>query len=116
VALNFSSWTTLTEKERMDGAEAILAAAKGGKTAVVIGVQALGGDRNATIRYARHAAQHGADGLISLPPGALAGKATEKIGEREVLDYYEFVGAVTGLPLMVQSYGDMSVDFIVELY
>src|SRR5271169_3600468 len=34
-----SGWTTLSEKERMDGAEAILAAGKGGKTALVIGVQ-----------------------------------------------------------------------------
>src|SRR5271163_1782768 len=42
--LNSSGWTNLTEKQRMDGAESIMAAAKGGKTAVVIGVQALGGD------------------------------------------------------------------------
>src|ERR1039458_10111396 len=34
-----SGWTTLSEKERMDGVEAILAAGKGGKTALVIGVQ-----------------------------------------------------------------------------
>ncbi len=114
--LNSSSWTTLTEKERIDGAEAILAAAKGGKTAVVIGVQALGGDINATVRYAKHAAQHGADGLISLPPGTLAGKAAEKVSDREVLDYYKALGAATDLPLMIQSYGDMSVDFIVEIY
>src|SRR5689334_11338976 len=30
-----SGWTTLSEKERFDGAEAILAAGKGGKTALV---------------------------------------------------------------------------------
>src|ERR1039457_3853019 len=34
-----SGWATLSEKERMDGVEAILAAGKGGKTALVIGVQ-----------------------------------------------------------------------------
>ncbi len=34
-----SGWSTLSEKERMDGAEAIIAAGKGGKTALVIGVQ-----------------------------------------------------------------------------
>src|SRR5436189_2558441 len=33
-----SGWTTLTEKERLDGAEAILSAGKTGKTALVIGV------------------------------------------------------------------------------
>src|SRR4051794_19102170 len=34
-----SGWSTLTDKERLDGAEAILAAGRGGKTAIVIGVQ-----------------------------------------------------------------------------
>src|SRR4051812_23837075 len=34
-----SGWTTLSDKERMDGTEAILSAGKGGKTALVIGVQ-----------------------------------------------------------------------------
>ena len=34
-----SRWTTLTERERLDGAEAILATGKGGRTALVIGVQ-----------------------------------------------------------------------------
>jgi hypothetical protein len=38
-----SGWASLTQKERMDGAEAILAAGKGGKTAIVIGVQTPGG-------------------------------------------------------------------------
>src|SRR5260221_499204 len=34
-----SGWTTLSEKERMDGTEAILSAGKGAHTALVIGVQ-----------------------------------------------------------------------------
>jgi 2-keto-3-deoxy-L-arabinonate dehydratase len=114
--LNSSGWFHLTEKERMDGAESIMAAAKGGNTAVVIGVQALGGDVNAAVRYAQHAAKCGADGLISLPPGALAEKGAEKVSDKAVLDYYKTLGAATDLPLMIQSYGDMSVDFIVELY
>ncbi len=110
--LNASGWTNLTEKERMDGAEAILAAAKGGKTAVVIGVQAPGGDINAAVRFAKHAAQHGADGIISLPPGAPDGP----VNEPAIWDYYKALGAATDLPLMIQSYGDMSVDLIVRLY
>ena len=113
--LNSSGWFHLTEKERMDGTESIMAAAKGGKTAVVIGVQALGGDINAAVRYAQHAAKCGADGLISLPPGALADKGAAKVSDRAVLDYYKTLGAATDLPLMIQSYGDMSVEFIVEL-
>ena len=34
-----SGWTTLSDTERTDGAEAILSAGKGGRTALVIGVQ-----------------------------------------------------------------------------
>jgi hypothetical protein len=48
-----SLWSTLSETERLDGAEAILAASKGGKTVLVIGVQAP--DMAAVMRYAEHA-------------------------------------------------------------
>ncbi len=111
-----SGWTTLSEKERLDGAEAMLAAGKGGKTALIIGVQPLDGDANTAIRYASHAAKHGADGLVSLPPGFDNGRPEKKLTPQEHLDYYKAVGAATDLPLMVQSHGDMSVDLIVSLY
>jgi len=111
-----SGWTTLSEKERLDGAEAMLAAGKGGKTALIIGVQPLDGDVNTAIRYAKHAARNGADGLVSLPPGFDNGQPEKKLTPQEHLDYYKAVGAATDLPLMVQSHGDMSVDLIVMLY
>jgi 2-keto-3-deoxy-L-arabinonate dehydratase len=111
-----SGWTTLSEKERLDGAEAMLAAGKGGKTALIIGVQPLDGDVNTAIRYAKHAAKHGADGLVSLPPGFDNGQPEKKLTPQEHLDYYKAVGAATDLPIMVQSHGDMSVDLIVGLY
>ena len=111
-----SGWTTLSEKERMDGAEAMLSECKSGKTALIIGVQPLDGDVNTAIRYAKHAAKHGADGLVSLPPGFDNGKPTKPLTPQEHLDYYKAVCAATDLPLMVQSHGDMSVDLIVMLY
>jgi len=103
-----SGWSTLSEQERLDGAEALLAAGKGGRTAVVIGVQAIGGDMATSLRYAKHAAEHGADAIISLPP--------EKAGDQAMLEYYKTIGAATPLPLIVQSQGDMSVDLIVEMF
>jgi 4-hydroxy-tetrahydrodipicolinate synthase len=103
-----SGWSTLSEQERLDGAEAILSAAKGGKTAVVIGVQAIGGDMGATLRYVKHATEHGADAIISLPP--------QKADEQAMLGYYQSIGAATPLPLFVQTLGDMSVDLIVKMY
>jgi dihydrodipicolinate synthase/N-acetylneuraminate lyase len=103
-----SGWSTLSEQERLDGAEALLAAGKGGKTAVVIGVQAIGADIATSVRYAKHAAEHGADAIISLTP--------EKANDQAMLQYYKTIAAVTPLPLIVQSQGDMSVDLIVEMF
>lgn len=101
-----SGWTTLHEDERLAGAEAILAAGKGGSTALVIGVQ--GPDLATVARYAKHAAKLGADALISLPPV----KVTD---EKVLLDYYQQVGRITDLPLFAQCTGSMSVDLVVEM-
>jgi dihydrodipicolinate synthase/N-acetylneuraminate lyase len=103
-----SGWDGLTQKERMDGAEAILAAGKGGKTALVIGVQTKTGNINDAIEYAKHAAAHGADAVVSLPP--------EKADAGAMLEYYKMIGKATDLPLFVQSQGDMSVDLVVQLF
>jgi 4-hydroxy-tetrahydrodipicolinate synthase len=102
-----SGWTTLSDTERIDGAEAILAAGKGGRTALVIGVQDTENNVAKSIARAKHAAQNGADAIISLPP--------EKAGDQAMIEYYKSIGQATELPLFVQTEGDMSVDLIVEM-
>ena len=102
-----SGWNTLSEKERMDGAEAILDAGKGGKTSLVIGVQDKEGKIGQSIAYAKHAARNGADAIVSLPP--------EKAADQAMIEYYKNIGQATDLPLIVQSQGEMSVDLIVEM-
>jgi 2-keto-3-deoxy-L-arabinonate dehydratase len=101
-----SGWTVLTEAERMQGAEALVAAAKGGKTAVVIGIQSP--DLAAVKRYALHAAKIGADAIICIPPEAVTDEAA-------LLAYYQQVGGLTKLPLFVQAVGKMSVDLLVKM-
>ena len=101
-----SGWNTMSETERLDGAEAMLGAGKGGYTALVIGVQ--GADMGAVTRYAQQAAKLGADALISLPPP----KVTD---EKALLAYYQSVGRITDLPLFAQCTGTMSVDLVVEM-
>lgn len=103
-----SGWTSLTQKERMEGAEAILAAGKGGKTALVIGVQTQGNDISAATDYAKHAAKNGADAIVSLPP--------DKADDDGMVEYYKTIGKATDLPLFVQSTGNMSVDLIVRMF
>ena len=104
---NASAWSTLSEQEWTEGSKALLAAAKGGKTRVVIGVQTVGGDTEKSVRYAKMAAANGADGLISLPP--------ENAGKAQIVSYYKSIGAATPLPLMMQAVGDASPELIVEL-
>jgi len=102
-----SAWTTLSEKERLEGTEAILSAGKGGKTALVIGVQ--GPDMAAISRYAAHAEKLGADAVVSLPPAAVS-------DEKTLLDFYQRVGRATALPLFAQAVGSMSVDLLIEMF
>ena len=104
-----SGWTALKEPERMAGAEAILAAGKGGSTALVIGVQSTTGNMEEVKRYAEHAASHGADAIVSLPPPGVS-------DETKLLAYYQQVGKMTDLPLFVQTQESMSVDLVVNIY
>lgn len=100
-----SEWATLTERERLDGAEAIASTGKKLSPAVVLGVQ--GPDTAAAVRYAQHAAKVGADAIISLPPKQSDPKA--------LVAYYAEVGRATELPLFVQAIGDLSVETILEM-
>jgi dihydrodipicolinate synthase/N-acetylneuraminate lyase len=102
-----SGWSTLTTSERFAGTEAILAAGKGGKTALVIGVQTQNNDLSGAIAFAKHAAQHGADAICSLPPTG---------DDAAMLSYYKAIGSATDLPLFVQTIGDMSVELIVAMF
>jgi 4-hydroxy-tetrahydrodipicolinate synthase len=102
-----SEWSMLTEKERMDGAEAIMSAGKKLRPAMVLGVQ--GPTLESAIGYAKQAEKLGADAVISLPPA-------NQSDPKAVLEYYRAVGGATGLPLFVQAVGSMSVEQVIEMY
>ena len=104
---NASGWSTMSEKERLDGAEAILSSGKGGKTALVIGVQ--GTDLDTVTRYAQHAEKLGADAIVSLPPTGVS-------DDKAILAYYQKVGSITSLPFFAQAVGNISVDLLVEMF
>ena len=102
-----SGWSTLSSAERFSGAESMIAAGKGGATAIVIGVQTQGNDLAGAVAYAKHAAKAGADAICSLPPEG---------GNGAMLEYYKAIGAATDLPLFVQTIGDMPVDLIAQMF
>ncbi|MBI1790779.1 MAG: dihydrodipicolinate synthase family protein [Acidobacteria bacterium] len=101
-----SEWSELTPDERMDGAAAVMDAAKGRRVAVVLGVQ--GPDQEAAVRYARHAAKLGPDAIIALPPRDAANLD-------RVAGYYRAIGKACGRPLFVQTIGNMPIDFVRRL-
>jgi dihydrodipicolinate synthase/N-acetylneuraminate lyase len=104
-----SGWTTLSEEERKHGAETLMSAARGGPTAIVIGVQSRTADFAETERYAAHAQKIGADAVICIPPPGVNAPA-------DLLSYYQRLGKATSLPLFVQTGGDFSVDLVVEMF
>jgi 4-hydroxy-tetrahydrodipicolinate synthase len=102
-----SGWSTLTSEERFAGAESMIAAGKGGKTAIVIGVQTQGKDLPGAVAYAKHAAAHGADAICSLPPEG---------DNTAIMEFYKAIGAATDLPMFVQTAGDEPVDLVVQMF
>jgi 4-hydroxy-tetrahydrodipicolinate synthase len=102
-----SEWQTLTEPERLEGAEAIASTGKKLKPAIVLGVQAA--DTATAVRYAKHAEKVGADAIISLPPANQTDPAA-------IQKYYRQIGSATGLPLFVQAVGNLSVESILSMY
>ncbi|MFL6415654.1 MAG: dihydrodipicolinate synthase family protein [Bryobacteraceae bacterium] len=102
-----SAWSTLSDSERMEGTEALITAGKGGRTAMVVGVQSP--DPAAITRYSKLATRLGADAIISLPPSGVT-------DEKTLLDYYQTVGRTTELPMFAQFVGNMSVDLLVEMF
>jgi 4-hydroxy-tetrahydrodipicolinate synthase len=101
-----SEWSTLTQSERLAGAEALISTGGKLRPAIVIGVQAP--DVATAVKYAKHAAKAGADALISLPPAGADAQA--------LVEYYKTIGSATSLPLFAQAVGDLSVDQLVAMY
>jgi 4-hydroxy-tetrahydrodipicolinate synthase len=106
-----SSWSALSDAERIEGAETILATGKGGRAAMVIAVQNSAWDTPTSVRYAKHAAAHGADAIESMPPNN-----GWNVSDEAILDYYKAIGAATDLPLIVQTRGTMSLDLMVKMF
>ncbi len=102
---NASGWRSLTPAEWHSGAEA-LASVKG-DTALVLGVQTIGFNTASSQAYARKAKSLNADAIISLTPPGASGS--------EIAAYFKALSDASGLPIMVQAVGDVSVDNLVAL-
>ena len=102
---NASGWQSLSPAEWHAGAEA-LASVKG-DTALVLGVQTEGFNIANSQAYAKKAKSLNADAIISLtPPNA---------SDADVIAYFKALSDASGLPMMVQAVGNVSVDSLVAL-
>lgn len=101
-----SEYSSLTREERLAGMETIVAAARGTKPAVVLGVQAPTAEEAAD--YARAATRLGAHAIISLPPA-------KEEDEGRIRAYYKAIGEASPLPLFMQAVGKLSVEYIAGL-
>lgn len=102
----------LTEEERTRGVEVILRKAAGGKSAVVIGVQAP--IKELAVRFARHAEEKGADAVIALPP------YIGHVSLDAAADYYRALARAVKIPIFIQNSGGvwgpaMPTAFVIEL-
>jgi dihydrodipicolinate synthase/N-acetylneuraminate lyase len=104
-----SGWMTLTEEDRTRGTEALLSAAHGGPTAIVIGVQSKTADLLETGRYAAQAKKLGADAIICIPPPGMTDPG-------DLLHSYQQVGKASSLPLFVQAVREFNVDLVIEMF
>jgi len=103
-----SQYQYLTFEERVEGMEVVVAANKGLRPKVALGVQ--GPDTKTAVAYAKHAQRLAPDAIVALP--------TRDQGEfdlEEVADYYAAIGKACDLPLFVQTTGNMTVEFVLEM-
>ena len=102
---NASGWQSLSAAEWNAGAEA-LASVKG-DTALVLGVQTEGFNVANSQAYARKAKSLNADAIISLVPPS--------VSDADVIAYFKALADASGLPIMVQAVGEVSVDSLIAL-
>jgi 4-hydroxy-tetrahydrodipicolinate synthase len=102
---NASGWQSLSAAEWNAGAEA-LASVKG-SAALVLGVQTQGFNVANSQEYAKKAKSLNADAIISLVPGSGS--------DAEIISYFKALSDASGLPMIVQATGNVSVDMLVAL-
>src|SRR5579863_4809414 len=102
---NASGWQSLSAAEWDAGAEA-LASVKG-NTALVLGVQTEGFNVANSQAYAKKAKSLNADAIISLVPGSGS--------DADIISYFKALSDSSGLPMMVQATGNVSVDTLAAL-
>jgi len=99
--LNASGFPVLSDEERLEGMR-VLVEQTAGRIPVVLGVQGVSAQHAA--RFARHAAQLGADGVVAMTP-----YVQPLEDDDAVVDYYRAIDAEVGVPIIIQNHARGSV-------
>ncbi|MBA7620995.1 L-2-keto-3-deoxyarabonate dehydratase [subsurface metagenome] len=111
--VNASEFTSLSDAERMRLSEVIVEQ-NAGRLPVIIGV--AGVTQEVAEKFAQHAHDIGADGVIAMPPYIRRGQLSEKL----IFDYYQKISDAARIPVFIQNYmppigTNMSADFLLKL-
>lgn len=111
--VNASEFTSLSDAERFELTE-VLVEQNAGRIPAIIGVAAVA--KEVAARFARHAHDIGADGVIAMPPYVKhAG-----FGEPDIVEYYRAIADAARIPVFIQNYSppvgtDMSAALLLRL-
>ncbi len=111
--VNASEFTSLSDAERFRLSEVIVEQ-NAGRLPVIIGV--AGVTQEVAEKFAQHAHDIGADGVIAMPPYIRRGPLPEKL----IFDYYQKISDAARIPVFIQNYmppigTNMSADFLLKL-
>jgi len=111
--VNASEFTLLSDAERFRLSE-ILVEQNADRLPVIIGV--AGVSQEVAVKFAKHAKDVGANGVIAMPPYVHRAGLSEKV----IFDYYRKISDAAKMPVFVQNYvppigTDMSPEFLLKL-
>jgi len=109
--VNASEFTALSDAERFQLSE-VLVEQNAGRLPAIIGV--AGVSQEVAVKFAEHAHDIGADGVIAMPP------YIHHISGKLIFDYYQKLSDAAKIPIFIQNYGppvgtDMSAEFLINL-
>jgi dihydrodipicolinate synthase/N-acetylneuraminate lyase len=111
--VNASEFTALGDDERRHLVE-VLVEQNAGRIPAIVGVAAV--SKEVAAKFARHAREIGADGLIAMPPYVKRGALSSEV----IFAYYAAISDAARLPVFIQNYGppvgtDMSAALLLQL-
>ncbi len=111
--VNASEFTALSDAERFE-LSTVLVEQNAGRLPAIIGVAGLTSE--CASKFAAHAREIGADGVIAMPPYI----KQRPLSQQLIFDYYRKIAEAARIPVFIQNYSppigtDMSAEFVLKL-